>query len=410
MNKNYQRKYPSVDSTSASQKLHAMRRRYSNLMLLVIILILLVIIGGVALSMAFSAHTYVLTDGDRYETVRLYPGSVEEAKKAAGFRNLKIIGQREGDNTTYLTLGQALSAQITTKDQTLTVPFTACTVEELLNNNGIAFGSDDIITPALDEWLIEDTEVSVVSVTYRTETQTSPIPFEVETHESADIYEGEQRVARYGKNGESEITYRITLHDGAEVGKEAVSEKQIAAPVNCIVEQGTRKKEEPSEKQPDEPDSTVPASKPAPPENVTNSTPDGALSTAGRAEVWSVPAGIYDDTKNKTITANDGSSFKYTSVIDVKATAYHRIEDGGLITASGTTTRYGTVAVDPRIIPLGSRVYVVSDGGDKSWSYGPGLAEDTGGLIKGNRVDLFFMTGEEAVEFGIRPAKIYILE
>ena len=93
----------------------------------------------------------------------------------------------------------------------------------------------------------------------------------------------------------------------------------------------------------------------------------------------------------------------------VPPTAYHRIEDGGLITASGTTTRYGTIAVDPRVIPLGSRVYVVSDGGDQSWSYGPGIAEDTGGLIKENRIDLFFMTDEEAAQFGVRPAKVYIL-
>ena len=73
-------------------------------------------------------------------------------------------------------------------------------------------------------------------------------------------------------------------------------------------------------------------------------------------------------------------------------------------------TQYGTIAVDPRVIPLGSRLYVVSDGGDQSWSYGPGLAEDTGGLIKGTKIDLFFMTGDEANDFGIRPAKVYILK
>ena len=134
------------------------------------------------------------------------------------------------------------------------------------------------------------------------------------------------------------------------------------------------------------------------------------MSTAGRSQVWSVPAGITDDTENKIITAGDGSSYEYTAVIDVTATAYHRVEDGGEITASGTVTQYGTIAVDPRVIPLGSRLYVVSDGGDQSWSYGPGLAEDTGGLIKGTKIDLFFMTGDEANYFGIRPAKVYILK
>ena len=95
-------------------------------------------------------------------------------------------------------------------------------------------------------------------------------------------------------------------------------------------------------------------------------------------------------------------------MLTVKATAYHRQEEGGLITATGTTTKYGTIAVDPSVIPLGSRVFVVAEDGT-SWSYGPGLAEDTGGLIKGNRIDLFFMTGTEATNFGARTAKIYVL-
>ena len=124
-------------------------------------------------------------------------------------------------------------------------------------------------------------------------------------------------------------------------------------------------------------------------------------------EISAVTFGLY---AQEDITAADGSSYEYTAVIDVKATAYHRVEEGGTITASGTTTQYGTIAVDPSVIPLGSRVYVVSNGGEKSWSYGPGLAEDTGGLIKGARIDLFFMTGDEATQFGVRPAKVYILK
>ena len=381
-------------------------KRYSNILTALILLLLCVILCLIVLAVKLSSHTYILTDGNRYETVHLYPGTIAEAQKISNFQNLKVIAQRREGNTTYITLDQELSAQIKTKDQTMTVPFTACTVGELLEQIGIAVGKDDIVVPELDKWLVENAEISITEVSYRSEVETAAIPFQVETRQNSDMEDGTQRILQYGKNGENEVTYRITLHDGAPFEKEKVLEKEVLAPVNCIIEQGTKKR------------SAAESSAPAQPSRYTttdigstvaNGSSDGQLSTAGRSQVWSVPAGIQDDTASKTITAADGSTFRYSSVIDVTATAYHRIEDGGLITASGTTTQYGTIAVDPRVIPLGSRVYVVSNGGDQSWSYGPGIAEDTGGLIKENRIDLFFMTGEEADQFGVRPAKVYIL-
>ena len=78
------------------------------------------------------------------------------------------------------------------------------------------------------------------------------------------------------------------------------------------------------------------------------------------------------------------------------------------ITATGTTVHIGTVAVDPKVIPLGSKMYIVSN--DGRYVYGFCTAEDTGGLIKGNRVDLYFNTTEECFQFGARPVTVYILE
>ena len=322
-----------------------------------------------------AACTYVMTDGERYETVRLYPGTVEEACSKAGFRNVEVVTRKDDDGMVYLTLKETFDVSIQTSDGTLTIRTAPCTVGELLEANGIRVGSDDIVTPDIDDWLSDSTQITVAHVTFTTETETENIPFSVEVQYDTRLLKGQQEIVQYGEDGEKSIEYRVEEHDGEEVSREVVNEKEVKAPVSCIVKQGT-----------------------------------GEFSTAGRSQVWSVPAGIQDDTENKIITAGDGSSYEYTAVIDVTATAYHRIEDGGEITASGTMTQYGTIAVDPRVIPLGSRLYVVSDGGDQSWSYGPGLAEDTGGLIKGTKIDLFFMTGDEANDFGIRPAKVYILK
>lgn len=357
-----------------------------------------------------AACTYVMTDGERYETVRLYPGTVEEACSKAGFRNVEVVNRKDDDGIVYLTLKETFDVSIQTSDETLTVRTAPCTVGELLEANGISVGSDDLVTPDMDDWLSDSTQITVTRVTYTTETETENIPFSVEVQYDTQLLKGQQEIAQYGENGEKSIEYRVEEHDGEEVSREVIKEEEVKAPVNCIVKQGIRIAQNEQEEQAASAESQTTASNQTLPSSQPQTESTGELSTAGRSQVWSVPAGIQDDTENKIITAGDGSSYEYTAVLDVTATAYHRIEDGGEITASGTVTKYGTIAVDPSVIPLGSRLYVVSDGGDQSWSYGPGLAEDTGGLIKGTKIDLFFMTGDEANDFGIRPAKVYILK
>jgi 3D (Asp-Asp-Asp) domain-containing protein/peptidoglycan hydrolase CwlO-like protein len=93
---------------------------------------------------------------------------------------------------------------------------------------------------------------------------------------------------------------------------------------------------------------------------------------------------------------------------DMVATAYYAFGKGGNdingngITAIGLRARKGIIAVDPRVIPLGTRIYVPG--------YGEALAADTGGWIKGNRVDLCFESMEECYRYGKRKIKIYLIE
>jgi len=63
--------------------------------------------------------------------------------------------------------------------------------------------------------------------------------------------------------------------------------------------------------------------------------------------------------------------------------------------------RYGVVAVDPKVIPLGSQLYVVG--------YGPAIAADTGGLIKGNIIDIFLDSEAACRQWGRRKFQVYIL-
>lgn len=89
----------------------------------------------------------------------------------------------------------------------------------------------------------------------------------------------------------------------------------------------------------------------------------------------------------------------------MQASAYTKSREEGTyngITRSGTQVSRGTVAVDPRVIPLGTKLYIEG--------YGHATALDTGGGIKYNRIDLYMETKEEAFEFGRREVRVWIIE
>ena len=90
------------------------------------------------------------------------------------------------------------------------------------------------------------------------------------------------------------------------------------------------------------------------------------------------------------------------TVISMTATAYTRYDEGCTdYTYRGNYLRRGLVAVDPSVIPLGTKLYIPG--------YGNAIADDIGGAIKGNRIDLAMDTLDEAFQFGVRSVDVVIL-
>ena len=103
-----------------------------------------------------------------------------------------------------------------------------------------------------------------------------------------------------------------------------------------------------------------------------------------------------------------GELLTYYKTDNVTATGYTHTDAGcDRITSTGTTVRVGTVAVDPRYIPYGTRMFIQTVSG--SYIYGIAVAEDCGGDIKGDRMDLYLPTYEECREFGRRVCTVYFL-
>lgn len=93
----------------------------------------------------------------------------------------------------------------------------------------------------------------------------------------------------------------------------------------------------------------------------------------------------------------------YAAVMSMEASAYLPGDGNGAgITATGIPATYGVVAVDPSVIPLGTRLYIPG--------YGEAVAADTGGAIYGNRIDLCMESYSEAMRFGRRSVTVYVLD
>ncbi|MBC5996719.1 hypothetical protein EAI30_06405 [Romboutsia ilealis] len=95
--------------------------------------------------------------------------------------------------------------------------------------------------------------------------------------------------------------------------------------------------------------------------------------------------------------SNQVSNIDYKTM-NVTATAYA----GDTITSTGTTPKWGTIAVDPSVIPYGTKVYIPEF--DKIF-----IAEDTGSAIKGNKIDIFMDTEEHCNTWGVKKIDIYVL-
>jgi len=116
--------------------------------------------------------------------------------------------------------------------------------------------------------------------------------------------------------------------------------------------------------------------------------------------------GFLNPAVNKQSNSLAGAPENYTKIIDVTATAYAPgVADNGHWgdkTYVGTLVRKGVVAVDPSVIPMGTKLWVEG--------YGYAVAEDQGSAIKGNRIDLAFNDRQTALDYGIQKVKVYVLE
>lgn len=266
--------------------------------------------------------------------------------------------QVNGQNIT-LNVKRAFPVTVKADEHIITVMVTeGTTVDGVLQKAGVSYGEKDKLSMDADAAVTTGAEISLMRHTTKKVTVTETIEYQTETKKTDDLYQGQTKTQQEGKDGKKELTYTVVYENGKEVSRELSSTKVIEEAQNEIKLVGTKKKP------------------------VRTSSNYGAKLSAEELE----------GAKCLTVTA----------------TAYCGTSDGGQMTATGVPTGFGIVAVDPSVIPLGSKLYITS--ADGSYVYGYCVAGDTGGAIKGNKVDLFLSSESECRAFGRRSMKVYILD
>ncbi len=266
---------------------------------------------------------------------------------------------------------------VTNDGKTQEIEFAGGTVEEALVKAGFNPDSYDFVEPALDTVITGTTYIDYVNINYVSGSYTEKIDFETETVYDKTKKQGYTKITQ-GKKGEREISYTETVTNGKVTHKKITGRKTITQPENAVKMIGTKK-------------TTV--------KTTTGKKASGLYSVANAISTL-IP-------KMKIELDKNGAPIKYKRKMTVRATAYTYT---GNNCATGVAPQPGYIAVNPKVIPYGTKMYIKSPNG--KIIYGYAVAADTGGFIKNHPtgVDLFMATRGACTNFGVRQMEIYILD
>lgn len=238
-----------------------------------------------------------------------------------------------------ITITRAFKVKVVADGETKEIISTPITVKEAIKLAGFELGAKDIVKTVPTEKTIPNQEIEVIRVTEQEMQLEEAIPYQ--THKTIDdtLEKGLTKTISKGQEGVALNTIKITYHNGEEVKREVTDSQVKVEPKNRVIALG-----------------------------------------------------------NITSVSRGGQRLNFREALQVQASAYTYT---GNRTATGQTPAVGMVAVDPSVIPLGSRLYIEG--------YGYAVAADTGGSIKGAKVDLFMEDRAQCLSWGRRTVKLYIL-
>lgn len=313
---------------------------------------------------------YIIDDGQSRKIVQsgtYTPSAIAEKAGIEVSEEDRITSETTQNGIVKITITRPQDVTIRYMGATMVAQAYNETVSDFLARMNVPLDDQDEVSIDLSSYTEDGMIITVTDYSYGEATGIEPVTYSTKHIAVADMAKGTEEVVTEGKNGTAEVTYSVTYKDGVEVARDPISSKVIVPPTAEVVKYGTK------------------ASKIA---------SSDRIATDDR-----------NDDGSGILTFKSGDTLVYSHVINASATAYYAKPDAK--TASGKTVYVGGVAVDPKVIPLGTNLYITTPSG--SVVYGYATAIDTGGAVKGNIVDLFYYTYEECVKFGRRPCTVYVL-
>lgn len=321
--------------------------------------------------------TFVHADGKTIDTI--FAGTVAELIESQGvtlsdtlFSSVNV--NAVVTNNLRVEIISAFDIIINVDGEEKAVQTTEKTVGDVLTEQGITLDEDDEVSPSADTVLSNDLVIDVLRVEYVTRETEEKIPFTTEKVNSSAMNKGTQKVIQKGVNGVKTFTYEDKVVNGVVESSELVSEEVTKEPVKEIIKVGTLVKKT--------------STKLGNNKIEKNGNPISELKLPSK----------YSIGKNNVPT-----EYKYT--IQGRGAAY--CIPGG-ITATGRPVKPGYIAVNPKQIPYGTEMWIVSNDGVV---YGYAIAADTGGFVnKGYfTCDLYMNSKEQCYQWGDRGVTIYVL-
>ena len=324
---------------------------------MIIVTIAMIVVVVTAMTIMSMRKILIISIDGKEETFVTYKGTVKDVLQEKGVELASkdkvqpSLESKVSDKET-IKLKTAIPVEINSNGIKVEVQTAEDTIEDMLDveettlkEQGIQFNKDiDEVLPSLDSKIEGGVNVQLVKVETKDLVEKEAIKFDTIVEKDADLDSSVQKVKSEGNNGEKEITYQLIYKDGVEISRNVKSTKTILEPQNEVVVKGT----------------------------------------------------------GQVYASRGGDSITYKKKLNCTATAYSNHSN----TATGRTPvrnegGLSTIAVDPSVIPLGSKVYV--DG------YGYAIAADTGGAIKGNIIDIYLDSESECNGWGRRPVNVLLV-
>ena len=348
-----------------SSKFNARQMRVSAISLLTALTIAVVTL------LNCSIHTIKIFDGEKTYTVHSLNNNVASVMSGLNLKHnhYEILKTEVSSRFTSVEISYGYPVYITMDNETFEIKFFGGTVEDALKQANVTVDEYDFVEPALNTKISSTVYIDYFDVEYVNGSYQEKIPYKTETVYSDSLNKGVKKTTKSGVNGSQTVYYTEKFVNGVSVEKNVTGKEVTANAVNAQVTVGNKEVAK------------------------YTSSSVNSVSTLSPATPIELDS--------------NGNPINYKSKMTVRATAYTYT---GNNCSTGVAPQPGYIAVNPKVIPYGTKMYIKTV--DGKYIYGYAVAADTGGFTKKHPtgVDLFFSSESACKAFGVRYAEIYILE